>query len=182
MIITECRKTSGKNPLSILKRPMKRSILVLTLTASLLLTACAPNQTTPKVAAQAPANTGSENSNSSAANLAQVDDQGAVTVEVTPTNLDQPGDMLQFDVAMNTHSVDLSMDLKTLATLTTDTGLTIQATNWDAPGGGHHVRGKLSFPATQSGKSILEGTKKLTLTITGVDNAIRTFTWNLNTK
>jgi hypothetical protein len=111
-----------------------------------------------------------------------VDSQGAVTVEVTPVNLDQPGDTLQFDVAMNTHSVDLSMDLKTLATLTTDTGLSIQATNWDAPVGGHRVSGILSFPAAQSGKPILDGAKTLTLTITGIDNATRTFNWDLSAK
>jgi len=29
-----------------------------------------------------------------------------------------------------------------IATLTTDTGLTVQATKWDATPGGHHVPGK----------------------------------------
>lgn len=157
---------------------MKRFTLILFLTVSLLLTACSTAQKTP--ATSPTANNSTENSKSSAANLSRVDDQGAVTVEVTPINLDQPGDTLQFDVAMNTHSVDLSMDLKALATLKTDTGLTIQATNWEAPGGGHHVNGKLSFQTAQSGKFILEGAKQLTLTITGIDNATRTFTWDLN--
>jgi len=112
----------------------------------------------------------------------EIDSQGAVTVEITPLNLDQPGDTLKFDVAMNTHMVDLSMDLAKLTTLTTDTGLTLQPTVWDAPKGGHHVEGTLAFPATQSGKAILDSAKQLTLTMTGVDNVTRTFTWNLNVK
>lgn len=80
---------------------------------------------------------------------------------------------------MDTHSVDLSMDLATLSTLTTDTGFTVQAALWDAPRGGHHVRGKLVFPAVQDGKPILEGAGKLTLTITNVDAPSRIFEWDL---
>lgn len=113
------------------------------------------------------------------ADLTRTDQQGAVVVEVTPLNLDNPTEQLEFNVVLNTHSVDLSMNLATLATLTTDTGVTIQATTWDGIPGGHHVSGKLTFSATQDGKSILEGAKKLTLTITGVDAPSRVFEWTL---
>lgn len=156
---------------------MKRIVLILMV--SLLLAACAPAQTS-KPTAQAPASTSIPVAGSS--DLSRTDSQGAVTVKITPLNLDKPGDTLKFDVAMDTHSVDLSMDLTTLATLTTDTGLTIQASKWEAPGGGHHAEGSLSFPALKDGKSILDGAKKLTLTITGIDNASRMFTWDLKTK
>lgn len=107
--------------------------------------------------------------------LARVDEQGAVVFEITPLNLDTSADTLEFDVAMNTHSVDLSMDLAPLATLSTDTGVAIQATKWDAIPGGHHVNGKLIFPVMKDGKSILEGASKLTLTIVNVDAASRVF-------
>lgn len=117
--------------------------------------------------------------NSNNGELSRVDEQGAVMFEVTPLNLGTPADTLEFDVAMNTHSVDLSMDLATLATLTTDTGATIQATKWDAIPGGHHVNGKLIFPATQSGKSFLAGASKLTLTVINVGAASRIFEWEL---
>src|SRR5512138_3789678 len=96
--------------------------------------------------------------------LTRVDEQGAVVVEVTPENIKAASGTLDFDVAMNTHSVDLSMDLSQLATLTTDTGVSVQANGWDAPGGGHHVSGKLSFPATKDGKSVLEGATRVTIT------------------
>jgi hypothetical protein len=87
-----------------------------------------------------------------------MDEQGAVAVEVKPVNLTNPGE----------------------ATLTTDTGKTVQASQWDAPSGGHHVSGKLIFPASLDGKSFLEGAKKLTLTIKDLDAPERVFSWDLN--
>ncbi len=110
---------------------------------------------------------------------ARSDDQGAVTLVVTPLNLNSPGETLDFDVAMDTHSVDLSMDLATLTMLTTDTGRSVQATGWDAPRGGHHVQGKLSFPASLDGMPLLEGTSKLTLIVRDVDVPQRAFVWEL---
>lgn len=111
--------------------------------------------------------------------LVRTDAQGAVTFEVNPVNLDSPGDTLVFDVTMDTHSIDLSMDLAALATLTTDNGQTVQGTQWDAPRGGHHVEGNLIFPATSDGKPLLEGAKELTLTIKDVDAPARVFTWQI---
>lgn len=80
---------------------------------------------------------------------------------------------------MDTHSVDLSMDLAELATLTTDNGRTVSATLWDAVPGGHHVSGVLTFPAVVEGTTVLEGASQLTLTITNVDAPSRTFVWSL---
>ncbi len=108
-----------------------------------------------------------------------IDSQGAVTVIVKPLDLADQENELKFEVALETHSVDLSMDLAALATLTTDTGLTVQAILWDAPRGGHHVSGSLSFPASVDGKAILDGASKLTLIIKDVDAPERTFTWDL---
>lgn len=112
--------------------------------------------------------------------MTRTDQQGAIIVEVTPLNLGTPAENLEFDIVLNTHSVDLSMDLATLSTLTTDTGANIQATYWDAPRGGHHVEGKLILPITIDGKSILEGTTKLTLTILNLDAPSRVFEWELD--
>jgi hypothetical protein len=114
------------------------------------------------------------------ANLTKSDAQGAVTVEITPTNLENHGDAVIFEVLMDTHSVDLSMDLAQLAVLSTDTGKTVQATLWDAPRGGHHVEGKLSFPSTKEGSDLLDGAKSVTITITNLDAPTRTFTWSIS--
>jgi len=102
-----------------------------------------------------------------------------VVVTVTPTNLNSPDDVLNFDVSMQTHSVELGMDLTALTTLKTDTGMTVKASGWKGSRGGHHVTGTLSFPASQDGKPVLKDAKKLTLTIQKVDAKARTFSWEI---
>ena len=110
----------------------------------------------------------------------QEDDQGAVSVAVTPLNLNSPGETLDFEIAMNTHSVDLSIDLAENAAIITDTGLVVTPIIWNAPQGGHHVSGDLIFPATIDGQSVMEGVAQLTLTIRDVDVAERDFVWELS--
>lgn len=109
----------------------------------------------------------------------RTDEQGEVVVDVTPTNLTNPAETIDIEVGMNTHSVDLSMDLTKLATLKTDTGLSAAPISWNGGAGGHHVSGKLAFPTQVDGKSFLAGASVLTLVIQNVDAAERTFTWNL---
>lgn len=109
-----------------------------------------------------------------------VDEQGAVSVAVTPLNLEEAGaDTLTFEVVMDTHSVDLSMDLANLTTLTMDNGDEIMAVLWDAQAGGHHVSGILSFPAPVNDTTLLTGASQLTMTIHNVDAPERVFTWQL---
>jgi len=111
--------------------------------------------------------------------LIRMDNQGAVAISVEPLNLDSPGDTLKFEVSMNTHSVDLSLDLASLSTLSTDNGISVQGVAWDGAQGGHHVSGSLSFPASIDGKQILDGAMSLMLTIKNVDAPERIFTWDL---
>lgn len=151
--------------------------------------AAAPAQSGQEVAAPAEPLQGEADPPQSAAAAAGpgetlVDEQGAVAVAVTPRTLDPSAAALDFEVAMNTHSVDLSMDLSQLATLTTDTGLQVSASGWDAPQGGHHVSGVLSFPSlaedgTLEDGHLLDGVSALTLTLINVDAPERTFTWSL---
>lgn len=109
----------------------------------------------------------------------RVDEQGTVIVSVTPLNLSSPGTTLDFEVILETHSVDLSMDLAALATLTNDNGRTVKPTSWDGPQGGHHVAGTLSFPTEANGELLLADASGLTLTINNVDAPERVFTWEL---
>lgn len=110
----------------------------------------------------------------SARNLTRTNQGGAVTFEVTPLNLGSSAATLDFEVAMNTHSVDLSFDLKQLAMLKTDTGAEITPSAYQR-GSGHHVTSKLSFPADK-----LAGAKTLTLIVKDVAGVPeRTFTWDL---
>lgn len=110
--------------------------------------------------------------------LARWDKQGAVEIEIRPRNLLSPiGGLLEFDVFMNTHSVDLSMDLAALSTLETDLGLYVSA-GWWSGGSGHHVQGVLTFPERDAaGRVILEGARTITLRIEGIDAPVREFEW-----
>jgi len=157
---------------------MKRILLPALLILSLVLSACSATSTTAQDDPQ-PDSVSTDSSSPSNDSAMRIDQQGAIIVEITPLNLDSPTDTFEFNVEMSTHSIDLSMDLATLATLTTDTGVSVQSTLWDAWGSSHHVEGKLIFPATKDGKSILEGAAKLTLTILNVDAPSRIFEWDL---
>jgi len=109
----------------------------------------------------------------------RTDEQGAVVFEVTPLNLDSPGDTLDFDVVMNTHSVDLGWDLAAQSVLQTDTGLEVGGTSWPV-GNGHHYGGTLSFAAvTDQGQDVLEEVSMLTLVIRDTDVPERLFVWEL---
>jgi hypothetical protein len=158
---------------------MKRILLPAILILSLVLSACSASSTPPQTDPQ-PDAVSTDSSSPSNDSAMRIDQQGAIIVEITPLNLDSPTDIFEFNVVMTTHSIDLIMDLATLATLTTDTGVSVDAVVWDAPLGGHHVEGKLIFPTTKDGKPILEGATKLILTIVDVDAPSRIFEWDLN--
>jgi hypothetical protein len=140
---------------------------------ALALAACvAGSPSAPAPESSAGANTG--------ADLSRSDTQGAVQFVVTPLNLAAPGETLDFDIAMNTHSVDVSWDLATQAALSTDSGMEVRPLSWPR-GGGHHYSGILTFPAkTADGEPVLAGATKLTLTIRDTDVTERAFIWDLS--
>lgn len=75
-------------------------------------------------------------------------DGGNVTVEATWDGV-SAGPI--FAVALDTHAVDLDgVDLGALALLRVD-GREVAPLGWDAPKGGHHRSGRLTFPATVDG-------------------------------
>ncbi len=169
---------------------MKTAHLVPILFIGLSLVACSPGATTsanpaptsaqpnqPTATAQLMST--STPTGATETDLSRVDEQGAVVVKITPLNLTDPGETVDFEVDMNTHSVDLGMNLAELATLTTDTGQKIAAEKWEAPGGGHHVAGKLLFPASVNGKPLLQGVTELALSLRDVGVPERIFTWEL---
>jgi len=112
--------------------------------------------------------------------LARSDSQASVEFVITPLNLTSPGQTLDFDLSMNTHSVDLSWDLAAQSVLSTDTGREVKGASWPV-GSGHHYEGTLSFPSqTADGKLLLDGAKKLTLTIRDAATPERVFEWELS--
>jgi hypothetical protein len=144
----------------------------------LTLAACS----TPPLAhvTQVPATAPTGSVSPSALYTVQTDKQGAATFEVTPMSLAGTGGTLEFNVSMNTHSVNLGWDLAAQSTLTADTGLQVKGQSWPV-GNGHHYAGTLSFPAqTADGASLLAGAKRLILTISGTDVTKRVFVWDLS--
>lgn len=134
----------------------RKGILVVSTIAilSVLAVACsgtnaAPAPTiAPAPAANSSQSASTDTSSSSAATFeTQTVEGGSVSVAVTPTSL-KAGAPGEFEIAMNTHSVDLSTDLLKVVVLRDDAGKEYAPTKWDGPvGGGHHRSGKIVFPA-----------------------------------
>ncbi len=105
----------------------------------------------------------------------QTVEEGSVTVAVTPVVL-KTGEPLEFDIAMNTHSVDLSNDMLKAVVLQDDTGKEYAPTAWDGPAeGGHHREGKIKFG------ELATGAKSVTLIVKGIAGVPeRTFKWSLS--
>jgi hypothetical protein len=112
--------------------------------------------------------------------MQRTDDQGAVEITVFPISLGPPAsDNVILGIWMNTHSVNISMDLAVLSYIETDLGDRVAAISWSG-GNGHHVQGELSFPGTnQSGGALLDGVSAITLRIVNVDAPERIFHWDL---
>ena len=81
--------------------------------------------------------------------LVQTNTGGSVTIDVEWIKAEDG--LLIFDVAMNTHSVDLDQyDLGELAVLRDDTSNEYHPVSWDSAPGGHHRSGTLIFSIPDS--------------------------------
>lgn len=147
-----------------------RGVLALAVAGVVVLSACS----SAAASVQAPSATGGTNATASLTN-AQVSDAGQVSISVT---WNRPDSGPVFDVAMNTHSVDLdNLDLTQLAVLETPAGEQ-HPVSWDAPRGGHHRSGTLTFaPITPDGSPTLgSGPVRLVFRdVAGIPE--RTFQW-----
>ena len=135
---------------------------ILVVVAALLLTGCAAQfeeQTTPAAARKVGPTQDdgkAQSSSSSGPDLStQQNNAGRVEIDVTPLALD--GDIWEFEVALNTHSVDLGFDLTEMGVLRCDRGQEFEAVAWDGSGpGGHHRSGVLKFAAPDHPTSFVE--------------------------
>ena len=92
-------------------------------------------------------------------NVTQTSEGGGVTINAT---LLTQTPAITFKVALDTHSVELDgYDLRQLATLRVDQGPALQPSGWDAPAGGHHREGTLTFSATMpDGQPVISDTAR----------------------
>jgi hypothetical protein len=115
----------------------------------------------------------------STAGLTRVSEGGQVTVKATWAG---PTAGLVFTIVLDTHAVDLDgYDLAQLAALRVNGGPSLAPVGWDAPPGGHHREGTLTFPAEQAGKPVIDAqTRSIELIVrdmAGVPE--RVLTWQL---
>lgn len=110
-----------------------------------------------------------------AGSATQRSEGGQVTVEATWNG---PASGASFEVKLDTHSVDLdALDLSN-AVLRNDRGDTLSAQPWNAPKGGHHREGTLTFGGDAS--AFFAGAKSVELVLTGIgDVPERTLSWTI---
>lgn len=104
----------------------------------------------------------------------KVDDQASVTVTVTPTLISEESGEWNFDVVMDTHSVELDQDMTKVAILIDEQGKEYRVLNWDGSAGGHHREGILTFT------KITPFPKSVELKISDIGGVVRSFIWQLN--
>lgn len=102
----------------------------------------------------------------------QTNSEGSVIIVVTPQ---LSSDAFDFEIVLDTHSIDLSYDLTKLSVLKDDKGIEYKAISWIGdPPQGHHRKGTLEFPAIAPQPPFIE------LTIQSIGEIKkRNFRWNL---
>ncbi len=109
----------------------------------------------------------------------QATTMGAVTIDVEWVKTQAEPNSLTFNVAMDTHSVNLDQyDLSKLAVLRDDSGQEYRPLSWDSAPGGHHRQGRLTFTYPDSLKQ--GKTKYLEMVIRNIAGvAERVLRWEL---
>jgi hypothetical protein len=102
----------------------------------------------------------------------KVKSMGAVEVEVTPISV-EPKSNMKFEIALNTHSVDLSYDYTDIISAEDDKGNVYKVISWSGGEGGHHLRGQIEL------EPILQEAGEITLIIDDIDDQKETFEWSL---
>lgn len=103
----------------------------------------------------------------------QTNSEGNVEIVVQPKSIRSDSPTWNFDVSLETHSVELSQDLVQVSELANETGTAFKPIAWEGdPPGGHHRKGTLIFkPITPMPKTL-----KLTIRTIG-EIPTRTFQW-----
>lgn len=102
----------------------------------------------------------------------QTKTMGAVDVELTPIKL-EPGQSMVFELALNTHSVDLSYNYAEIISAEDNNGNRYDAIKWSGGEGGHHLRGEVEL------EPLLKDVNKIKIYIGEIDNAKAEFEWEI---
>lgn len=94
-------------------------------------------------------------------------EMGAVDVQVTPISASN------FEIVLNTHSVDLDFDLREIVTLIDNNGKEYKPVSWSGDRGGHHLSGELQFSTMDPLATAV------TLTINDIEDEVLSLEWVL---
>ena len=120
-----------------------------------------------------------------AADQTQTAELGAITFKVTPLNLeDAKAETLDFNIVLDTHTVDLNFDLAELVTLQIG-DQEVAASAWETAGSGnsnHHVEGTLRFATTDAdGNALREAATEVSVVFRGLPgDSEHVFVWRLS--
>lgn len=103
----------------------------------------------------------------------KTDEQASVNVTITPLDISIDSREWEFDIIMDTHSVELDQDMIKSAVLVGDDDKEYKPLSWKGPIGGHHREGTLTFT------SITPYPQNLTLRIKDIGGVERSFSWIL---
>jgi hypothetical protein len=160
-------------PATVRMQKRRRSVSLAMLLAALIVLGAACSSSPQLASSSSPPAAGTATTRTSEA--------GQVTIAVTWPGT---GAGPVFDVVMDTHVVDLDgVDLRQLAVLRTEPGREVRPVSWEAPKGGHHRRGTLTFPATTADGSPLfdSNTRAVELIVRDVAGVPeRSFRWTVS--
>ena len=160
-----------RRELSLMRKSTSYLVMVVAVLAVLLLAGCAGKQSevlrpeaqpegetwppTPTAQPSTPTTETHQPSTSGWDLSPRRNDAGQVVVEITPITLS--GDTWEFEVAFNTHSVNLGFDVTEVSVLRCDQGQEYTPTVWEgADPGGHHRSGILKFAALDHSTSFVQ--------------------------
>jgi hypothetical protein len=113
---------------------------------------------------------------SAAALAPQTSSELGVSVVATPRDLSAAATEWEFEIVLQTHSQDLSDDVKAVSTLIADGRATQVPTAWEGdPPGGHHRKGVLRFEPIAPRPETIE-----LRILRPTESSPRSFRWQLN--
>ncbi len=128
---------------------VKSSVLTISIIVVAVIVAGCSSRFVPQQEEGAYPPSSGSSSNGPTNGLIQSNTEGSVTIDVEWIKAEN--DSLVFNVAMNTHSVELDeYDLRELVVLRDDRGNESHPVSWDSAPGGHHRQGTLTFPIPDS--------------------------------
>lgn len=106
----------------------------------------------------------------------QTNEEGQVQVRITPINVTKKSSIWEFEIVLDTHTVELDYDLTKMTVLIDEQGREYKPVSRTGPvPDGHHLQGSLIF------EGIKQTTEKIEIKVLNVGGIpVRSFKWGLD--